>query len=234
MKKTAIMQPYFLPYIGYWQLINSVDEFVVYDNIEYTKKGWFNRNRILEVNHDRLFTIPIKKDSDYLPVNQRYLSDDSEPEIARILRIIQNNYKKAPYFSQTYPVIEECFLFSSKNLFDYIFNSINVICRHLGIDTKISISSEIMIDHSLKSEKKVLAICKAKDTATYINSIGGMELYNAEEFRSKGIDLKFIKSKDIEYRQFNVPFVPWLSIIDVLMFNDIDHTRQMLEEYILL
>lgn len=234
MKKTAIMQPYFLPYIGYWQLINCVDEFVVYDNIEYTKKGWFNRNRILEVNHDRLFTIPIKKDSDFLPVNQRYLSDDSESEIARTLRIIQNNYKKAPYFASTYAVIEECFMFPSNNLFDYIFNSIKVICKHLDIDTKITISSGIMIDHSLKSEKKVLAICKATDTVAYINPMGGIELYSRVEFKSQGVMLKFIKPNEIEYRQFSDPFVPWLSIIDVMMFNDKDQTKQMLREYILI
>src|SRR5882757_6361350 len=123
MKKTAIMQPYFLPYIGYWQLINSVDEFVVYDNIEFTKKGWFNRNRILEIDHDRLFTVPVKKDSDYLPVNQRYRSDDSDVENARTLRIIQVNYKKAPYFMDVYPLIEECFMYEDKNLFEYIYSS---------------------------------------------------------------------------------------------------------------
>ena len=78
MKKIAIMQPYFLPYIGYWQLIHAVDEFVIYNNIQYTKKGWFNKNRILEIDHDRLFTIPIKNDSDYLNVDKRFLSDDSD------------------------------------------------------------------------------------------------------------------------------------------------------------
>src|SRR5579863_5826998 len=111
MKKVAIMQPYFLPYIGYWQLINLVDTFVVYDNIEYTKKGWFNRNRILDQGHDRLFTIPIKKDSDYLNVNQRSLSADSAKENTRTLRIITSNYKKSPFFDKAYPVIEQCFLF---------------------------------------------------------------------------------------------------------------------------
>lgn len=231
MKKIAIMQPYFLPYIGYWQLIKAADVFVVYDNIEFTKKGWFNRNRILEIDHDRLFTLPIKKDSDFLPVDQRYLSDSSEVEIARTLRIIQNNYRKAPHFTSVYPIIEECFLFPNKNLFDYIFNSIKVICKHLGIDTKIIIASEVKIDHSLKAEKKVLAICKTENATTYINAIGGMELYDVAEFKSSGIDLKFIKSEDIKYKQFNNTFVPWLSIVDCMMFNDKDRIKEMLNQY---
>jgi len=231
--KTAIMQPYFLPYIGYWQMINAVDTFVVYDNIEYTKKGWFNRNRILVNGHDQLFTIPIKKDSDYLPVNQRFLGDNSSDEIARTLRVIQTNYKKAPQYTVAYPVIETCFLFPEKNLFAYSLHSIKLICEYLGIDTNIVVSSTVDIDHSLKAEKKVLAICKAENTETYINAIGGMELYDKEEFKSNDIELQFIKSNPIEYKQFNDAFVPWLSIIDVMMFNDKPAIKQMLEEYTL-
>jgi hypothetical protein len=232
--KIAIMQPYFLPYIGYWQLIHSVDIFVVYDNIEYTKKGWFNRNRILEADHDRLFTIPIKKDSDYLPVDQRFLSEDSYKEINRILRMIEFNYRKAPHFSIVYPVIEKCFKFPEKNLFEYIYYSINLVRNYLGIDTKIVISSKVEIDHSLKAEEKILAICKAEQASTYINAIGGTELYNKEEFKNNGVNLQFIKSKDIEYRQFDNTFVPWLSIIDVMMFNDRDRIKEMLQQYELL
>lgn len=118
MKKVAIMQPYFLPYIGYWQLINAVDEFVIYDNIEYTKRGWFNRNRILENDHDRLFTVPVKKDSDYLNVDERRIGDDATKENTRTLRIIQANYKKAPYYGEIYPLIEKCLLSSEINLFE--------------------------------------------------------------------------------------------------------------------
>jgi hypothetical protein len=231
MKKIAIMQPYFLPYIGYWQLIRSVDEFVVYDNIEFTKKGWFNRNRILDGDHDRLFTIPIKKDSDYLSVGDRYLSDDSQNEIERILRIVQMTYRKAPYYAIAYPVIEACFRGADKNLFSYIYNSIQIICDYLDIGTKITVSSAVAIDHTLKAEYKVLAICKATEADVYINSIGGVELYNKEEFKSNSVDLHFIKSKNIEYKQFGNPFVPWLSIIDVIMFNDKEAVERMLGEY---
>ncbi len=228
----AIMQPYFMAYIGYWQLITSADIFVIYDNIEYTKKGWFNRNRILEAGHDRLFTVPIKKDSDYLPVNKRFLSDDSETENARTLRIIQSSYKRAPQFQAVYPMIETCFTFPNKNLFEFIYSSVKTIAEYLDIDTKIVPSSQIDIDHdSLKADKKVVAICKALDADIYVNAIGGTELYDKDEFKSEGLDLKFIKSQPIEYSQLNHTFVPWLSIIDVLMFNDKEEVKRMLHKY---
>lgn len=231
MKKTAIMQPYFLPYIGYWQLINSVDEFVVYDNIQFTKKGWLNRNRILDGDHDRLFTIPLKKDSDFLNVDERYLSDDSQKEIVRTLRIIQGTYRKAPQFADVSSVIESCFMYDERSLFVYIHNSVKIICEYLDIETKVTISSSLDIDHSLKADQKVLAIAKATGADIYINAIGGVELYDKEQFKSNDIELQFIKSESIEYKQFGNPFVPWLSIIDVLMFNDKETVKKMLDRY---
>lgn len=231
MKKTAIMQPYFMPYIGYWQLIHSADEFVIYDNIEYTKKGWFNRNRLLEGDHDKLFTLPVKKASDFLPVNQRFLSDDSDKEIARILRIIKTNYRRAPQFAQAYPLIEGCFLFPDKNLFAYNLNAVKTICDYLGITTTITTASTVGIDHTLKAEQKVLALSEATHANMYINAIGGQALYDRAKFKAHGLELKFIKAKPIEYKQFGNPFVPWLSIIDVLMFNDRPTVRRFLDEY---
>lgn len=231
MKTTAIMQPYFLPYIGYWQLIASVDEFVVYDNIEFTKKGWFNRNRILDGDHDRLFTIPIKKDSDYLDVAERFLADDAAKENARTLRIIEATYKKAPYYAEVYPLIERCFSYDDKNLFAYIYHAIDQVKNYLEIETKITVSSSVPIDHNLKAEQKVIAICKAVETGTYINAIGGMELYDRAQFAGEGLELKFIKSNLLPYEQFGQPFVPGLSIIDVLMFNGKAGTQQLLKEY---
>jgi hypothetical protein len=231
--KLAIMQPYFLPYIGYWQLINCADEFIIYDNIEYTKKGWFNRNRILEIDHDRLFTLPIKKGSDFLPVNHRFLSNDSDKEISRTLRIIESSYKKAPYFELAYPIIRDCFGHTDKNLFNYILYSVKEICRYMGITTEIVISSNIDIDHSLRGEDKVLALCKAEGATSYINAIGGTSLYDKQRFVANGLELRFIKTETIEYRQFNNKFVPSLSVIDIMMFNSKDEIREMLGKYTL-
>jgi hypothetical protein len=213
------MQPYFFPYIGYFQLINAVDEFVIYDNIEFTKKGWINRNRILVNGKDEFITLPLKKDSDYLNVNQRFLSDTWSLDKKKILNKIVESYRKAPQFDQVYPLVEKCFNLDETNLFSFIYNSINQILQYLSISTKISISSKININHDLKSEEKVIAICKAQNALSYINPIGGISLYDKNSFEANGIKLHFHKTNDFIYTQFKNDFVPWLSILDILMFN---------------
>lgn len=232
MKKVGIMQPYFLPYIGYFQLMKMVDEFVLYDNIQFTKKGWIHRNRMLQNGKDEYFTLPLKKDSDYLDVVERLLAEDFKKEKIKILRKIEANYKKAPYFETFYPVIEKIFDFDNQNLFYFIFNSIKVMNNYLGITTPIVISSELPENiKNLKSQDKVIAICKACNSNSYINPSGGVELYNVATFQEFEIKLQFFKSKPIQYKQFDNDFVPFLSILDVCMFNDKQHISNYLNEY---
>jgi hypothetical protein len=215
--RLAIMQPYFLPYIGYWQLMASVDVFVVYDNIKYTKKGWINRNRMLVNGQDKIFTLPLKGDSDHLDVVQRELAGDFDRR--KLLNQFAGAYRRAPYFEQTWPLLETVIQYGDNNLFRYILHSIEQLCSYLGIGTRIQVSSGIPIDHSLKAQDKVLAICEALGATTYINAIGGTELYDGEVFANRGVELRFIKARPFEYPQFGAAFVPWLSIVDVLMFN---------------
>lgn len=224
--KSAIMQPYYFPYIGYFQLIESVDLFIVYDNIKYTKKGWVNRNRILQNGKGTIFSLNLSKDSDYLDVCDRELS--ATYNYKKFLNQIRENYQRAPFFKQTFPLIEEIAQYEEVNLFKFIHNSIVKICDHLGIKTKIQISSAVSIDHSLKSQSKVLALCQAVGSSTYINAIGGIDLYAKNDFLEKGVSLKFIKSKSFEYPQFSNKFIPWLSIIDVMMFNSINNIHNFI------
>lgn len=218
--RLAIMQPYFFPYIGYFQLIAAVDMFIVYDNIKYTKKGWINRNRILQNGRDVMFSLPLKSDSDHLDVCERELAADFNRD--KLLNLIKGAYRHAPYFAQTFPLIEQVMRYKDTNLFRFLRHSITRTCEHLGITTKIRISSSIAINHDLTNQDKVLALCEAVGASTYVNAIGGMALYSKEMFRGKGVDLKFIQSKPFEYPQFGNAFVPWLSIIDVMMFNPLD------------
>jgi hypothetical protein len=232
--KVAIMQPYFFPYIGYFQLINSVDEFVIYNNIQYTKKGWINRNRILVNGNDKVITLPLKKDSDYLNVMDRKLSESWGKDKRKMLNLIHVSYRNAPYFIEAYDIIQKCLLDTEENLFTFILNNLKNINNYLEIKTSIIASSELDIDHSLKSQDKVLAICKARKATKYINAIGGIELYNKEEFKKQDIELNFIKSSPINYKQFNNEFVSWLSIIDVIMFNSKETIKQYLNLYTLI
>lgn len=224
----AIMQPYFLPYIGYFQLIAAVDKFVLYDNIKYTKKGWINRNRMLVNGSDAMFSLPLMKGSDSLYVVQRELAVDFDRE--KLLNKFKGAYNNAPYFSQTFPLLKRIIWHNNFNLFEYIRHSIVEICTHLDIMTHIYISSEIKIDPGLKGQDKVIAICEALGADMYTNAIGGIPLYHPPSFQQKGIALKFLRAKYFEYTQFGVPFVPWLSMVDVLMFNSHDKVKQIIKD----
>ena len=223
--RLAIMQPYFLPYIGYYQLISAVDVLVLYDNIKYTKKGWINRNRMLSNAKDAIFSVPIKKGSDSLNIVERELSESFDKE--KLLGRFKQAYRKAPYFEETFQLLRVIMFNDDMNLFRYIHNSLIWSLRQLNIETKIVVSSNVPIDHSLKSESKVIAICKKLGATSYINPIGGKGLYSKEAFQAAGVNLLFLESHNISYTQFGDQFVPWLSIIDVLMFNSIEQTKKL-------
>jgi hypothetical protein len=231
--KLGIMQPYFLPYIGYFQLINAVDVFVIYDNIEYTKKGWINRNRFLRNGQDVLFTIPLRKDSDFLNIKDRYLATNFDRQ--KLIAQLRSAYIRSPEYKNVMPLIENCILYANENLFEYIFYSVKSVCTYLNIETKFYISSQIDINHELKGQEKVIELCKKNHASVYINAIGGQELYFKEIFKNNQIELKFIKSNMIEYPQLKNTFVPWLSIIDVMMFNSKEKINDYLNsQYVLI
>jgi WbqC-like protein family len=227
--KVAIMQPYFFPYIGYFQLLKAADVFVVYDNIKYTKKGWINRNRFLQNGTDAFFSIPLQNDSDSLDVVDRTIAPAFEKK--KLLNQLRAAYAKAPRFELAFALFEQCVMHGECNLFRFILHALERTVAELGIGTRIVLSSSVPIDHSLRGQDKVLALCEVLGATTYINAIGGTSLYGAEAFEARGIDLRFLQSRPVTYPQFGNPFVPWLSILDVLMFNEIDTVRALLDEY---
>lgn len=233
--KVSIMQPYFVPYIGYFQMIHASDVFVVYDNIEYTKKGWINRNRILNQNEPLLISLPLAKGSDFEHVVQRQLADTFHAkDKIKLFGRIKELYRKAPYYNETQVLIEQLIDCEETNLFSYIHHSIVAICQHLGIQTEIKISSTLPIDHTLRGQDKVVSICKSLSATQYINAIGGVELYSFAHFKDHNMALTFIQSTAKPYDQRISTFVPWLSIIDVLMFCGQQVTKNKLDEYQLL
>ncbi|MDU1889301.1 MAG: WbqC family protein [Dysgonomonas sp.] len=227
--KVGIMQPYFLPYIGYFQLLNAVDKYVIYDNIQYTKKGWINRNRILQNGKDAMISIPIEKDSDYLDIKDRFVSKGFDRK--KLINQIRESYRKASHFDEVMPLVESIINYEEDNLFLYIYNSVIKVCEYIGINTEIIISSTLDIDHTLKGQDKVLAICEKLGATDYYNAIGGQELYNTRDFKGENIDLHFVSTNPIEYKQFKNEFVPWLSIVDVMMFNSLPEIHIILGEY---
>jgi hypothetical protein len=232
--KVAIMQPYFFPYLGYFQLMNAVNIFIVYDNIQFSKKGWIQRNRILHNGKDELFSLPLKKDSDFLDIKDRRLADDYLIKNKKTLRKIEDAYSKAPHFQEVFPLIQKCFLFERQNnLFDFLLFSINELRSFLSIKSDIKISSELEgQDDRLKNKTRVIHLCKKINAATYINPIGGQQLYSKLEFKNQGLLLEFIKMHELKYRQFDaMNFIPNLSIIDVMMFNSKSDIAMILDNY---
>jgi hypothetical protein len=232
-KKIAIMQPYLFPYIGYWQLINASDEFVVYDDIMFKKNGWINRNNILLDNKKHIITLNLSKASSFKLINQ-INKNIEDKNTKQLLKTIHHAYKKAPYFNDIIPIIEETLLFPSEKIIELIYFSINKICEYLDISTKITLSSSLNKDNSLKGQDKVIHICKLLETTDYINAIGGLELYDKPSFANHNIVLHFLKTDYIEYKQFNNEFVPNLSIIDILMFNDVKKVKNYLKNFALI
>jgi len=167
-------------------------------------------------------------------VVERFVSDEAQKQVNKVLAQIQNSYNKAPYFKDVFPLVESIFLYDEKNLFRYVHNSIIQLCEYLDINTQIIISSTIDINHNLKSQDKVIALNKAMGSTQYINPIGGTELYDVGKFQNENIHLNFLESEVPEYRQFKEEFIPYLSIIDILMFNSKEEVKRMLEKYELL
>lgn len=225
--KLGIMQPYFLPYLGYWQLINAVDKYVIYDDVQFIKGGWINRNNILINGQKRPFNILLSGASPNKLINEIAVQDTQ----TKLIRTIELNYRKAPMFQQVFPLFLQIMEYSDKNLAKFIGNSIVEISKYLSIETEFIYSSTLDKDNTLRAQDKVLDICKLLNANDYLNAIGGADLYSKESFLNSGTQLSFLESECVQYKQFTNEFVPHLSILDVLMFNDISKINDFLNEY---
>jgi len=230
--KLGIMQPYFFPYIGYWQLMNAVDTYVVYDDVNYIKGGWINRNRILINGQPQFLTVPIIKASSNSLINELEI-DHSRGFPDKHLKTLEMNYKRAPFFEDVMPILEKTLSFNSENLALSLYNSLKTVSEYLGIQTKLVFSSALQKENSLKGKDKVLAICKLLNAEQYYNAIGGKDLYDKNEFLSNDISLRFLKTGNIAYNQFDKDFVPNLSIIDMIMHVSQDDIRNKLKQFTL-
>ena len=172
--KIGIMQPYFIPYLGYWQLMNAVDKYVILDDVNYIKRGWVNRNRILLNGRDHLITLPLNKADAFKHINENVLSDIP----ANIFKTIDLAYRKTPNYRAIIPIIREILDFPEKNLARFLGNSIRLVAEYLNIKTEFYYASEIEHDQSLKAQEMIIDIVKRLDGTVYYNAIGVKELYS--------------------------------------------------------
>ncbi|GGB08612.1 WbqC family protein [Puia dinghuensis] len=227
--RLAIMQPYIFPYIGYYQLINAVERFVIYDDVNFINRGWINRNNILVNNKACLFTIPLKDASQNRLIRDIELSAGAGN--AKLLKTIEQAYKKAPEFRQVYPLISDILQSNAGTIGELAWLSLRSVAEYLGMATEFIRTSSDYNNSHLKAQERILDICTKEKAHHYINPIGGMEIYSRELFQDSGIKLNFIRTLPLAYPQFNNEFISNLSIIDVLMFNPKDKINALLNSY---
>ena len=220
----AVMQPYLFPYIGYWQLVDAVDIFIIYDDVNFIKQGYINRNNILQNQQAHLFTLELIGASSNKQINDIKIGGNSN----KLLRTIKQNYSKAPFYKDVFPALEEILNNEEKELCKFLGFSLVKIAKYLNINTKFLYSSDIKNDKTFKAQDRLIEMSKILNATGYINSIGGIELYDKEVFSQNDINLSFLKTHEISYKQFNNEFVPNLSIIDILMFNDKEQIKEIL------
>ena len=229
----GIMQPYLFPYLGYFQLLHAVDQFVVYDDVAFIKQGWINRNRILINGRPSYVTVPVKHASSFALIQETVVDGDGQNArwVEKTLKTIDQAYRRAPEFGRVFPVIEAVFKSPTRRVAELATASLTAVMPLLGLRTRWVDSSARYGNAHLKGGDRVLAICRAEGATDYVNVAGGRELYRAERFAAEGIRLHFIRSRPVEYCQFHAPFVPGLSIIDVLMFNTQAAARELVTQY---
>ena len=232
-KKLAIMQPYFLPHIQYFQLISAVDTFVIYDDVHFINRGWINRNRILLKGVPYMFTIPLQAASQNKLICEIQLSNYNLWQ-TKALRTLALQYKKAPCYSSVMPLLEKIFRYQATHLTEFILSSLKEVVQYIGLKTVIKPTSRIYENSHLHAQTRILDICKSEYAQIYINTSGGRNLYDSDVFIENGIQLKFLSSQPSKYHQNQAEFIGSLSIIDVLMFNELEVIRSMLKDYKLL
>jgi hypothetical protein len=229
--RIAVMQPYFFPYLGYYQLVNTVDLFIFFDDVNYIKKGWINKNNILVNGQAYKFTVPVKDASQNKPINNIELSEFINWR-TKFLKTVEEAYKKAPFFKDVFELINKILNQSYNSISELAKSSVKEVSLYLNLKTIFESSSDLPYAKNVESgQEKIIDICRLKNAKYYVNPINGKGLYNKSEFESKGIQLHFIKMNELSYMQHSrEKFIPSLSIIDTLMFNDKATILQLLNK----
>ncbi|MGH8439533.1 MAG: WbqC family protein [Pseudomonas sp.] len=219
-QRVALMQPYFLPYLGYFQLIAAVDQFILYDNVQFIKNGWIERNRYLLDSEPKWFRVSLCKGSHAQQIMDKHIAECFDP--GEILNKLSFAYRKAPRAQPMLAWLRDLLSEPATHIAELNERLLKACCSLIGLQTPISRSSELPLRADSKSQERVIEVVNAWGASHYLNPINGEHLYTAEAFQRAGVTLELLKTQLPAYRQGanDQPFVPGLSILDALMFND--------------
>ena len=231
--KLGIMQPYFFPYIGYFQLINEVDEFILFDTPQFIRHGWIERNQIQKINGEPLYIkVPLNKHSRNNAIKDVQIKEDEKWK-DKILAQLMPYKKKSSNYHKVIELLKESWIEETNSIVKLNYNTLKAICTYLDINTPIKIWSEMNIDIEQVNapDEWALSICNALGAESYYNPSGGLSFFDKEKYIKKNIELKFIKNKEVAYKQFSNDFLPNLSIIDIMMLVPQSEIKEMLKEF---
>ena len=230
----GIMQPYFMPYLGYFSLIKHTDEFILFDTVQFIRHGWIERNRILKQNGGwQYIQIPLIKGNGRDTVIKDVRINNTENWKQKILAQLQHYKKIAPYYFRVTNLLKELFANDFDDITHLNQKSLQLVCDYLGFQRDFQIFSEmnLPIEEVNAPDEWALNICKAMNVSSYINPIGGSEFFDRIKYEKAGVDLKFQQMKLDEYDQKRQPFEAGLSILDVMMFNSPDDINVMMDHF---
>lgn len=229
--KLAIMQPYLFPYLGYFQLIHASDKFVFYDDVNFIKNGWINRNRLLLDGKPHYFTVPLSGASSFESIRKTRFEPDDGRWRRKLLGTFQLAYRRAPFAAAGLQLVEETFAMRGDSVADLARHSVKLVLAYLGLERVVVDTSTDYGNAHLKGQERVIDICTREQAETYVNAPGGLELYDQAAFATAGIDLRFLRGELPEYPQGHHPFVPGLSILDSIMHCPAHAVAQMAAKY---
>ena len=236
--KIAIMQPYFFPYLGYFDLIYNVDLFVIYDIVQYIKQGWINRNRILHPNRSgwQYISAPVNKAS----FHSSYQTPILDVEVSRsksweqhIIGQLAHYKKTAPRARETTDFVESCLTSKEVSISRLNVHILEQCAKLLKIDLEYRFCSNLDFEPDMEqdAEERILALCKFLGATEYVNLPGGVNLYHPEAFARRNIKLTFRELPTFTYNTMPYTFKPNLSIVDILMWNTPANIKKHLDQY---
>jgi hypothetical protein len=227
----GIMQPYFFPYLGYFDLINCSEHWIVFDTVQYIRHGWVNRNRIHHPKTGDLYIlVPLKNQHRDTVIKDVLIADDQNWK-AKILGQFNHYKKTAPYFKETYAFIEDCLSIPEPSLSRLNTLILQKTCARLGIRFTFEVFSEMNLPIGKVDGPGdwALRISEALQAKEYVNPPGGVSLFDADKFKAANIKLTIRSIPAFAYPTRGYEYIPDLSILTVMAFNTPEQIKAFLD-----